>query len=84
MRLRLPPDYVVPASLSPVGRMIAQAARDYGLVIWDRAGALSLRAEPGVKPYFAGKLPSSVLDGFPWGRLEVLTTGSDSKPNPTA
>jgi hypothetical protein len=83
MRLRLPPDYVIPDSLSPVARMIGQAARDYGLVLWDRSGALSFRAEPAVKPYFEGKAPSSVLDGFPWARLEVMATGSDARPNPT-
>ena len=83
MTCRLPADYVIPASLSPVARMIAQAARDYGLVLWDRSGALSFRAEPGVRPYFGAKAPSSVLDGFPWGRLEVMATGSDLQPNPT-
>jgi hypothetical protein len=83
IRLRLPPGYVPPASLTPVARMIAIAARDYGFVIWDRAGALGFRAEPGVKPYFNGVAPSRVLDGFPWSRLQVLKTGSDANPDPT-
>jgi hypothetical protein len=82
MRLRLPPGYAIPSTLSPVAKMIAQAARDYGLVVWDRAGALSFRAEPGAKTYF-GMATSSVLNGFPWAALQVIKTGSDSQPNPT-
>ncbi len=35
MRFRLPPDYVAAPGLPKFERMIVQAARDYGLVVWD-------------------------------------------------
>ena len=35
------------SKMHPVGKMIAKAAQKYGFVIWDKAGAISIRAEFG-------------------------------------
>ncbi|MHB0920040.1 MAG: DUF4124 domain-containing protein [Thiomonas delicata] len=83
-RLRLDPSVNVDAlNLTPVGRMIAKAAQTYGFVVWDKAGALSLRMvnpasyKPAgmTDPYPAlfGGLPSyQVLQNFPWNKLQVM------------
>jgi hypothetical protein len=82
MRLRLPAGTDCSAMAQRVGRMVCDAAARYGIVLWDRSGALSLRAEPAVAGAFGGVPPSQVLDGFPWSRLQVLATGSAANPNP--
>lgn len=53
LRLRLDPTINVDSlNLHPVGKMIAKAAQKYGFVVWDKAGAISLRAQ---NPYsYAG------------------------------
>lgn len=81
MRGRLPAGFVVPTTLHPVAQMIATALRDYGFVIWDRAGSMNFRATADVKPFIDVGL-SNVLDGFPWDQVQILATGSDSVPNP--
>lgn len=66
--------------LSPAGRVIAEAAQRYGIVIRDRTNhATAFYAEDpsptGTDPYpelFGGKPPSEVLAGFPWTRLQVM------------
>jgi hypothetical protein len=69
--------------LSPAGRVIAEAAQRYGMVVRDLTGhATAFYAEDpsptGSNPYegsgglFGGKLPSEVLEGFPWDRLQVM------------
>jgi hypothetical protein len=70
--------------LTPVGRMIAEAAQRYGIVVRDTGGAVSFYAEDpaptGADPYhgadgfFAGAEPMGVLAGFPWDHLQVLAT----------
>ncbi len=70
-------------NLSPVGKIIARAAQKYGFVVWDKAGAITLRADNpksytqrGQKdPYpelFGGKPSWSILQGFPWDKLQFL------------
>lgn len=70
-------------SLSPVGKVIARAAQKYGFVVWDKAGAITPRAnnpksltQQGEKdPYpeiFGGKPAWSILQGMPWERLQFL------------
>jgi len=83
-RFRLDPGVDVEAlNLSPVGKTIARAAQKYGFVVWDKAGAISLRADNpksytqrGEKdPYpelFDGKEAWSILQGFPWEKLQFL------------
>jgi hypothetical protein len=69
--------------MHPVGKTIARAAQKYGFVVWDKAGAITLRAQnPKVyttqglpDPYVAlfNKTPAyAILNGFPWERLQFL------------
>src|SRR5215470_3421504 len=45
LRFRLDPTINLEAlHLHPVAKIIAKAAQTYGFVVWDRAGAISLRA----------------------------------------
>jgi hypothetical protein len=84
LRFRLDPTVNVDAlSMSAAGKIIAKAAQKYGFVVWDRAGALSVRAQNAVSytalgqtdPYpalFNGHPNYDVLTGFPWNRLQFL------------
>ncbi len=84
LRFRLNPELDVDAlKLHPVATTIAKAAQKYGFVIWDKAGAISLRAENPksyaargkIDPYpalFKGKSSAAVLDGFPWDQLQFM------------
>lgn len=83
-RFRLDPTVNVDAlPMSPMGKTIAKAAQKYGFVVWDRAGAISLRAQNPYSytqlgksnpylPLLAGKQPYQVLNGFPWEKLQFL------------
>lgn len=83
-RFRLDPTINVDAlSMSKAGKVIAKAAQKYGFVVWDKAGALSIRAQ-NPKTYTAQGKPDpypalyenkptyAVLNGFPWERLQFL------------
>lgn len=84
LRFRLDPSVDVEAlSLPPVGKTIARAAQKYGFVVWDKAGAITLRADNpksltrcgGKDPYpelFGGKPAWALLEGFPWEKLQFL------------
>lgn len=84
LRFRLDPAVDVDAlNLSRAGKVIARAAQKYGFVVWDRAGAITLRANNPkaytlrgeVDPYpelFEGKPRWSILQGFPWEKLQFL------------
>ncbi len=84
LRFRLDPSINVDAlKMNPIGKIIAKAAQKYGFVVWDKAGALSIRAENAVSytssgqpdPYVSlfGNTPSyAILDGFPWDKLQFL------------
>jgi hypothetical protein len=83
-RFRLDPKINVDAlPMSKAGKIIAKAAQQYGFVVWDRAGALSLRTQnsysytqlgrPNPFPtLFENKPTYSVLNGFPWDKLQFL------------
>lgn len=93
LRLRLDPAVDVDSlKLHPVAATIARAAQKYGFVVWDKAGAISLRlqnpkswtARGAADPYpalFKGRARSAVMDGFPWDRLQFLPMDY-GKPNP--
>lgn len=83
-RLRLDPRVNVDSlNLHPVAKTIARAAQKYGFVVWDKAGAVTLRAQ-NPKSYTQLGLPNPyialfdgtpdylILNGFPWDRLQVL------------
>jgi hypothetical protein len=84
LRFRLDPAVNVDAlPMSAVGKTIARAAQKYGFVVWDKAGALSIRAQNPTSytalgqpdPYvalFAGKPSYAILNGFPWERLQFM------------
>ncbi len=83
-RFRLDPRVDVEAlPLHPVGKMIARAAQKYGFVVWDRAGAITLRAQnpktwtqrglPNPYPkIFMGAAEWEILQGFPWEKIQFL------------
>ena len=84
LRFRLDPTVDVDSlNMHPVGKTIAKAAQKYGFVVWDYAGAITLRGQNPLadtaagkpNPYqslFAGTLPYAILAGFPWDRLQFL------------
>ena len=86
LRFRLDPGVNVEAlnhPLHPVAKIIAKAAQTYGFVVWDKAGAISLRSEnPKIytiagrpNPYAAiwnGTPTYAILNGIPWNRLQFL------------
>lgn len=84
LRFRLDPAVNIDAlAMTSVGKIIAKAAQKYGFVVWDKAGALSIRAQNPksytalgqVDPYialFGGKPSYAILNGFPWERLQFM------------
>ncbi|MDP3844406.1 MAG: DUF4124 domain-containing protein [Oxalobacteraceae bacterium] len=84
LRFRLNPDVNVDQlKMHPVGKIIAKAAQKYGFVVWDKAGAISIRAQNPKSytalgksdPYpalFKGTRSNAILDGFPWDQLQFL------------
>ena len=84
LRFRLDPSVNVDAlNMHPVGKIIAKAAQKYGFVVWDHAGAITLRARNPksytaigqADPYpalFNGTPAYAILNGFPWDRLQFL------------
>lgn len=83
-RYRLDPDVDVAAlHLTRLGAMVAHALQDYGMVVFDTAGAVSFqgqdpapvvaRGHPNPWAKLFGGVPSyKVLAGIPWGDLEAL------------
>jgi hypothetical protein len=83
-RFRLDPTIDVDAlNMGQAGKIIAKAAQKYGFVVWDKAGAISIRAQnpksytalgqPDPYPTLFGGRPSyAVLNGFPWDRLQFM------------
>jgi hypothetical protein len=84
LRFRLDPTLNVDAlQISPVAKMVAKAAQTYGFVVWDKAGAISLRFQNPLDftligqpdPYpaiFDGTPNYALLKGIPWDRLQFL------------
>jgi hypothetical protein len=81
--LRLDPNLdLTTLGLSPLGLMIARAAKHYGIFVRDRAGVAhffaqdpsSLNDNPylGDDGYFEGASPGDLLENFPWDHLQVL------------
>ena len=83
-RFRLDPNIDVNAlRMTKAGKIIAKAAQTYGFVVWDKAGAVSIRAQniysytklgmPDPYPALFENKPSyAVLDGFPWESLQFM------------
>ena len=67
--------------LSPIALMIARAAQRYGIVIRDKAGAVTFYGQTPTNGQswgsaFGTELPNQQLAGFPWGRLQALRSSS--------
>jgi hypothetical protein len=82
---RLPADLDLSTlGLSPTGLEIAEAAQRYGMIVRDRSGVVSFYGEDptgGENPYdsiFSGIFPDTLLEKFPWSRLEAI------EPDPVA
>lgn len=83
-RFRIDPTVNIDAlNISPIAKMVAKAGQKYGFVVWDKAGAISLRFENPKSltlvgqpdPYvtlFNGVPNSAILNGIPWDRLQFL------------
>jgi hypothetical protein len=83
-RFRLDPTInVARLKMSRVARVVATAAQKYGFVVWDKAGAVSLRFENPLDftvigepdPYpdlFRGVPAYAILNGIPWDRMQFL------------
>ncbi|MBS1882601.1 MAG: hypothetical protein JSS97_06550 [Actinobacteria bacterium] len=77
---RLPPNLdIARLRLPPVGRMIAEAAQRYGIILRDGSGDVSFYAEDptptGHDPYrklFGGQSPAAILAHFPWSKLVAV------------
>lgn len=88
-RLRLDPSVNVDAlDLTPVGRMVAKAAQEYGFIVIDRGGSVGLVAEDGAltqkrtgqNPWDLMASPSyEVMANFPWQHMEVLPVDHGKK-----
>lgn len=82
-RFRLDPAVDVDAlPLRPAAKAIARAAQRYGIVVRDKAGAVTFYAEDpaqyGTNPYpslFGVRYADQLLAGFPWSRLQVIAPG---------
>jgi hypothetical protein len=78
LRIRLPPGYQSRCTI-PLGRMVDQALTEYGAVIGDSSGAVTVREEP--------RAPAPDVPGYTaiacvgWGAVQVLAVGSDAAPN---
>jgi hypothetical protein len=84
LRFRLDPSVDVDKLDMPrAGKIIAKAAQKHGFVVWDKAGAITLRAEnpkaytllgkPDPYPaLFEGKEAWAILQNFPWDKLQFL------------
>eukprot|EP00825_Cyclidium_porcatum_P033235 TRINITY_DN35292_c0_g1_i3.p3 TRINITY_DN35292_c0_g1~~TRINITY_DN35292_c0_g1_i3.p3 ORF type:complete len:115 (-),score=14.41 TRINITY_DN35292_c0_g1_i3:237-581(-) len=83
-RQRLDPAVNVDAlSMHPMGKIVAKAAQIYGFVVWDKGGAITLRAQnpksytklglPNPYPaLFKGTPEYAILNDFLWDRLQFL------------
>jgi hypothetical protein len=80
-RFRLPADLDIEGlHLSPVARMLAEAAQSHGMIVRDRAGNVAFYAEDPtptgdttLAKLLGGKSPAEGLGGFPWDRLEAVS-----------
>jgi hypothetical protein len=79
-RFRLDPKINVDALKIPkAGKIIAKAGQKYGFIVWDKAGAITVRAQNpfsyATNPYpalFENKQSYEILKGIPWDRIQFL------------
>jgi hypothetical protein len=81
-RFRLDPRLDIAAlHLPPLVSMMAQAAQRYGIIVRDKAGAVSFYGQDPVagqislwRAAFQGQYPSTLLRSFPWSHLQALAS----------
>lgn len=83
-RLRLPADFDTSTISDPLARMVAEAARDYGIIVHDFGGCFCIQGESGrvtelngfgVNPWddaYNGTAPHEIMYAIPWDQIEVL------------
>jgi hypothetical protein len=79
-RFRLDPKLNIDSLKIPrAAKIIAKAGQKYGFIVWDRAGAISIRAQNpssyASNPYpalFEGKPSYELLKDIPWNRIQFL------------
>ncbi|MEZ0491252.1 DUF4124 domain-containing protein [Kineococcus sp. TBRC 1896] len=86
-RFRLDPSVDVDSlKLTPIARMVAKAAQQYGFIVTDKGGAVAITAESpsavkastGVNPWkslMKGKPSYSIFANFPWDKMQALPAG---------
>ena len=84
LRFRLDPAVDVQSlKMHPMGKVIAKAAQMYGFVVWDKAGAITLRhripspirrsaCPTRTRPCSKPRRHTRCSNGFPWEKLAVL------------
>ncbi len=79
-RFKLPASTYIDPSWPPIMKMMVIAARDYGIVVRDKAGAVTFYGEDpkqyGTNPYptYYGGLPlNEVMAKFPFSKLRVVS-----------
>jgi hypothetical protein len=81
-RLRLDPGYDLSQISNPFARMLAVAARDYGMIVHDGSAGVVIYAEDpapydgtseeGFYEAYAGPRPAQVAAQLPWDHLQVV------------
>ncbi len=83
-RLRLDPKVNInKLHLTPIGKMVARAAQQYGFIVTDKSGAVSVVAESGYATkqvtgkdpwakYMHGEPSYHIMRNFPWSKMQVL------------
>ena len=77
---RLPANVYIDPNWAPLIKMMVVAARDYGIVIRDRAGSVTFFAEDksatisgdAYAPYYGGKQLWDVMKQFPYAKLQAI------------
>lgn len=79
-RLRLPPSFNINSISDPLTKAIAYAVQQYGFIVWDKAGAVSIRGELDTGSFWGNLLPGGVggwnnnfKNQFPWSQLQLCS-----------
>lgn len=73
-RLKLPDNIIINQSWPPFLKMLVVAARDYGCIVRDQAGAVNFYGNVGdnFTPYFGGKQLWDFMGQFPYSSLQAV------------
>ena len=95
-RFRIDPDLDLDTlHLAPAARIIARAIQDYGMIVRDQAGAVTLFGEDPLSigsdpwPALLGDWPHNIMNSLPWDHMEAVVPdrsafcAARSAPTPT-